>query len=189
MKKVDNRTYSVYMHTTPDGRVYIGMTGQKPEDRWVRGEGYKSNPRFYQAIREEGWDNIEHEILETGLSRAEAAELEKGLIAEYNSTDLAFGYNMKSGGEGGHMLGRGQSLYCVETDTLYANAGAAAHDLGINREAMYLNHKHGGMTFLALDEDGVEQYKIFDEISQYPSLQGLSAEDLTDDICQLIFGE
>ena len=88
MKKVDNRTYSVYMHTTSDGRVYIGMTGQRPEDRWSRGEGYKDHPRFYQAIKEEGWDNIEHEVLEVGLSRAEAAELEKGLIAEYNSTDL-----------------------------------------------------------------------------------------------------
>lgn len=29
--------YTVYKHTTPSGKVYIGITGQKPERRWQNG--------------------------------------------------------------------------------------------------------------------------------------------------------
>lgn len=29
--------YSVYKHTFPNGKVYIGMTGQEPEKRWANG--------------------------------------------------------------------------------------------------------------------------------------------------------
>ena len=54
--------YVVYKHTTPSGKVYIGITGLKPERRWRNGNGYKDNEHFYRAILKYGWDNIKHEI-------------------------------------------------------------------------------------------------------------------------------
>lgn len=39
--------YCVYKHTSPSGKVYIGITNQKPTRRWREGEGYrpKEGPR------------------------------------------------------------------------------------------------------------------------------------------------
>lgn len=90
--------YSVYKHTAPSGKVYIGITCQNPLRRWNSGRGYKSSPHFYSAILKYGWDCFSHEILYTGLSKEEAEHLEIDLIAKYNSTDPACGYNQATGG-------------------------------------------------------------------------------------------
>lgn len=45
-----------------------------------------------------GWDNIEHKILYTNLSKKEAEELEIKLIKEYKSNDRSYGYNIDNGG-------------------------------------------------------------------------------------------
>lgn len=34
-------SYTVYKHTSPSGKVYIGITKKKPEYRWNHGRGYK----------------------------------------------------------------------------------------------------------------------------------------------------
>lgn len=91
--------YTVYKHTTPSGKVYIGITKQKPEQRWENGNGYQSNKHFYSAIQKYGWDNIEHEIVENGLTKQQACDLEIELIAEYHATDPRYGYNISTGGE------------------------------------------------------------------------------------------
>lgn len=33
--------YVVYKHTCPNGKVYIGITSQKPEHRWKKGKTFK----------------------------------------------------------------------------------------------------------------------------------------------------
>lgn len=91
--------YCVYRHTTPNGKVYIGITKQRPQDRWHNGHGYVTNIVFYRAIEKYGWDNIEHEILLDGLTREEAKEAEVRLIAEHNATDRRYGYNITAGGD------------------------------------------------------------------------------------------
>ena len=90
--------YTLYKHTTPNGKVYIGITSRKPEARWEGGNGYKSNIYFYRAITLYGWDNIEHTILAEGLSKREAEELEIATIKEYNATNPDKGYNLREGG-------------------------------------------------------------------------------------------
>ena len=52
--------YSVYMHTTPSGKRYIGITCQDPKIRWGNGYNYKKQPYFSNAINEFGWNNIKH---------------------------------------------------------------------------------------------------------------------------------
>lgn len=102
--------YSVYKHTLPrkisgkdNDMIYIGITSLKPEKRWANGSGYKNNDYFCRAIQKYGWNNFLHEILFEGLSCDEAGQKESELIAEYNSNQKQFGYNLQSGGTNGYV--------------------------------------------------------------------------------------
>lgn len=90
--------YSVYKHTGPTGRIYIGITKQNPRARWQNGKGYVANARFMNAINKYGWDSFKHEIVASGLSKCEAEETEIELIAFYDSANPEFGYNIALGG-------------------------------------------------------------------------------------------
>lgn len=89
--------YYVYKHTCPNGKVYIGITSMKPEQRWKNGEGYRTQI-FYRAIQKYGFDNICHEILFTGLTKEEAEQKEIELISRYKSNQKEYGYNVDNGG-------------------------------------------------------------------------------------------
>ena len=79
----ENR-WCVYKHTCPDGRVYIGITSELPQYRWDGGMGYQySNREFFRYILATGWDNIEHEVLYSGLNEKEARRLERLEILKY----------------------------------------------------------------------------------------------------------
>lgn len=94
--------YTVYKHTTPSGKVYIGITKQKPEQRWNNGNGYKNNEHFHRAILKYGWENIEHEIIcQAPMSAEQAGAVEKSLIELYDSTNPDKGYSNSIGGEYG----------------------------------------------------------------------------------------
>lgn len=91
--------FCVYMHTNRiNGKKYIGITSQKPTNRWQNGHGYCLCPIFYAAIKKYGWDSFQHDILYTGLTQEEAERLEVELIAKYRTQDKAHGYNCASGG-------------------------------------------------------------------------------------------
>lgn len=90
--------YTVYKHTSPNGKVYIGITGRSTDIRWNKGNGYHNNKHFYSAITKYGWDNFQHEILYEGLSKEEAETKEQILIKKFNSNNPKYGYNIASGG-------------------------------------------------------------------------------------------
>lgn len=96
---IEDTGYTVYKHTAPNGKVYIGISGQNPERRWANGEGYKKNKHFYRAILKYDWKNIKHEIVGNGLTKEQACNLEIELIAKYDSTNRDKGYNKSTGGE------------------------------------------------------------------------------------------
>lgn len=98
----ENENYTVYKHTAPNGKIYIGITQQDVKSRWQNGKGYHHNKHFKNAIKKIGWDNFTHEILSVGLSKKEACEKEIELIKKYNSNDPDYGYNQSSGGESGN---------------------------------------------------------------------------------------
>lgn len=93
--------YTVYQHINKmNNKVYIGITMRNPVERWGRnGSNYRTSPHFYSAIQKYGWDNFEHIILFTELTKEEACRKEQELIKEYNSMDRNFGYNSTSGGD------------------------------------------------------------------------------------------
>jgi group I intron endonuclease len=98
MSGTNDNNNVLYLHITPSGKKYFGITSQKPKYRWNNGNGYKSNPHFWRAIEKYGWDNITHIILADDLIEEEADLFEKFLIAYYDSTDKNKGYNIASGG-------------------------------------------------------------------------------------------
>lgn len=91
--------YCVYKHTTPSGKVYIGITKQIPQKRWKNGKGYELCTAFHRAIEKYGWGNIKHEILHANLTEDEACEKEVEEIKRHNSADPRHGYNLTNGGE------------------------------------------------------------------------------------------
>lgn len=98
---MNDKKYVVYKHTSPSGKVYIGITCQKPTIRWgLRGQNYSGSKYFWKSIQKYGWDAFEHEILVNGLTESEAKAEEIRLIAEYKSNKEEFGYNITSGGGG-----------------------------------------------------------------------------------------
>lgn len=89
--------YYVYCHTFPNGKKYIGITKQEPERRWRHGKGYEGQPVF-NAILKFGWNNISHEILFKGLTKAEAEAKEIELIEALETDSHKHGYNVEKGG-------------------------------------------------------------------------------------------
>jgi hypothetical protein len=73
-----------------------------PEYRWNHGKGYIKNQYFYRAIQKYGWNNFQHEILFSGLTKKEACDKEIELIELHNSTNPELGYNVSSGGDIGN---------------------------------------------------------------------------------------
>ena len=97
MGVINDKDYCVYMHTNKhNSKVYIGITSQKPEDRWgnngikyfdKRKDGEYRQTVFARALKkypdwEEDW---EHTILAEHLSQEEAVTMEIELIALYKS--------------------------------------------------------------------------------------------------------
>lgn len=104
-------TWCLYRHTSPSGKVYIGITSNI-KVRWSN-NGYRYttyNSIFKHAILKYGWDNIKHEILFDNLTKEEACKLEQKLIKHYK--DLNISYNITDGGEGA--LGRKHSQETIQ---------------------------------------------------------------------------
>lgn len=100
MKK--EKRYSLYRHTSPSGKVYIGITSQPVEHRWNHGKGYMKTEKapFKSTIIKYGWNNIKHEVLFTDLSEEKAKYLEMELVRHYKSLGISLNYT--DGGDGLH---------------------------------------------------------------------------------------
>lgn len=91
--------WCVYLHTFPNGKVYVGVTSRTPNRRWgLNGQGYCNNRYMWNAINKYGWENVEHTILLNGLNREEASQAEQYFIAKYDATNRKKGYNFTTGG-------------------------------------------------------------------------------------------
>lgn len=96
--KIEDKCFTVYMHTSPHGKRYIGITSREPKVRWRSGWGYIENAHFWNAIKLYKWQNFKHEILYTNLTKEEAEQKEIELIAFYDSANPEKGYNVSLGG-------------------------------------------------------------------------------------------
>ena len=102
--EIYNDNYCVYVHTNKiDNRKYVGQTCQNVDSRWRDGKGYQESPYFYNVIQKYGWDNFEHEVIASHLTKEEADNFEKLLINKLNTMDRLYGYNLKEGGSNGKL--------------------------------------------------------------------------------------
>jgi group I intron endonuclease len=94
---IDNNypKFTVYMHVNKiNGKRYIGITKINPYKRWgTYGVGYKTQRYFYKSIQKYGWDNFEHIIVATNLSKDDAKTMETNLIIKYKTLNRYYGYN------------------------------------------------------------------------------------------------
>lgn len=99
----EDKVYNLYRHTSPTGKVYIGITNQPVTHRWGRkGEGYmnvKKGP-FKSTIKKYGWQDIKHEVLFIKLTKERAILLEKVFVAYYKRHNISL--NVTDGGDGCH---------------------------------------------------------------------------------------
>lgn len=109
---IENGNYCVYVHTSPSGKMYVGQTGMKPERRWgkdgacylkKKGNGEYAQRIFAHAILKYSWENFEHEIIASNLTKEEADSFEKLLIEKLNTMDSKYGYNTREGGSHGKL--------------------------------------------------------------------------------------
>lgn len=158
--------YSVYYHRNlKTNQYYVGITKQKPLLRWrKKGQGYKSQKKFWDAIQKYGWNNFEHKILYQNLTAEEAGLIEQRLIIQYDS--IKNGYNQDKGGHiTNHsdktiqkikqsMLGHshseetknkiikikqqqsGKKVLCIETNIVYNSIGEAMRKTGIDKSSI-----------------------------------------------------
>lgn len=93
------KSWTVYKHISPSGKVYVGISSNV-KNRWA-GNGYYyqlSETIFSRAIKKYGWNNFQHIIIKEGLSKDEACNMEKELIAYYKAKHIS--YNITDGGDG-----------------------------------------------------------------------------------------
>lgn len=91
--------WTIYEHISPSGKIYVGITSKKSLNaRWEGGNGYIRCKLFYKAIQKYGWDNIEHNVIATGLGEKTAKNMERDLIAFYKARGIS--YNITDGGDG-----------------------------------------------------------------------------------------
>lgn len=92
-------SYKLYVHITPENKLYIGVTQQRScAVRWNCGRNYTTG-KFKLAVERFGWSNIQHIVLFDNLSKEMAYECEKYLIHKYHTTDDRYGYNTSEGGD------------------------------------------------------------------------------------------
>lgn len=93
------KEWIVYKHTSPSGKVYVGITSNITR-RWAsRGYYYQiKDTIFARAIKKYGWENFTHTILYKHLSLQEASHKERELISIQKAINNS--YNIADGGQG-----------------------------------------------------------------------------------------
>lgn len=156
-------SYKIYCHTNKiNGKKYIGQTKQTLQARWGKnGLEYirkQPNSHFSLAILKYGWDNFNHEVLYTNLTKEEANQKEQELIAKYNTQHPKYGYNITAGGNTNTLTDEqkekrrelnyqmwndgtfkkiiNKPVYCVELDLTFESALSAERATGIDNSTI-----------------------------------------------------
>lgn len=93
--------YTVYKHTSPSGKAYIGITNDYKKRCREHRHAAKNDSgfTFHRAIRKYSWESFKHEIVTDNITKSEAVRIEALLIKELN-TLVPNGYNILSSAEG-----------------------------------------------------------------------------------------
>lgn len=167
-------SYKVYMHVSPSGKVYIGITKNSLKKRWNAGRGYLKSTKFGYAIQKYGWDNIEHRLLFDNLSELDAKMIEEDLIWYYKK--IGKSYNITDGGDGGKGVKMSDTtkkklsiantgrLHSDETKEKIRKARTGIKFSDEHRHNLSVAHKgQGGKAVIEITTDGIV-------LNKYPSI-------------------
>lgn len=91
--------YKVYMLTFPNGKSYIGYTGERLIETRIA-KGYNHNRRISRALKQYA-GQLKIYLLADNLTKTEAEAKEIYFISLYQTTTRRKGYNYSKGGAGG----------------------------------------------------------------------------------------
>jgi hypothetical protein len=151
-------TCGIYRFISPSGKCYVGQS-ENIERRLIehRSASTYKNPKFYNAIKKYGFDNMTFEILEE-CEKGKLVEKEIYWISHFNSFNE--GYNSTTGGEGGYIRSEetieklrqaftgvyngSQNIPFYIDEKLYSSIGVASKDLHIPIKTIHnrLNSKN-----------------------------------------------
>lgn len=148
--------FCVYRHTSPSGKVYIGIS-KSLKRRWEgSGMNYLRKNKdgkyihwlFARAIIKYGWDNFKHEILFENLDEISAKLIEEDLIYYYKKDRLS--YNVAPGGFSCTHINKGKSIVqlTLDLEIIAEFANAVEAGLSINASSSNITHaiKRKGQT-------------------------------------------
>lgn len=99
-KQFYSSTSILYLHVNRiNKRCYIGITIQSAKLRWGKGNPYRNNRRFANAIKKYGWESFDSFIIAFADDRDVLAEAEKLAITLAGGHKSKFTYNLSPGGE------------------------------------------------------------------------------------------
>lgn len=180
----NNKKYIVYEHIFPNGMVYVGLTSNDPEKRWGKNGCRYKNKKFYDDIKNYGWENIEHKIIKSNLTVDEAIRIEKELILKYKENGVS--YNISNGGELGlediaMFTYKGKTYTAKELIKFGKVSGLTAHDITTR-----VNH-HGwsieeALTKPKMKKDYMYEYNgnmyFIKDLIQFSKVKDLTIKDL-----------
>lgn len=117
----------IYKATSPNNKVYIGLTRYSLEKRKYRHKctmvsKKTRNYKFYNALNKYGFENFKWEVIDTASTYSELLKKEQYYIKLYDSKTN--GYNSTIGGEGvvGNTVTIEQKLKYSESNKKYWNS-------------------------------------------------------------------
>lgn len=166
-----NKTWTIYRHINKtNGFSYIGQTSFRlSKYRWgTAGHGYQTQPAFWSAIREFGWENFEHEILETGITSLKEANLREQYWIGYYHTWIGDpeckGYNTMRGG--------GNNWYIASEETREKMRQAKLGKAHTDEYNEMLSQIEGGRRIICVETG--EEYYSFGDVERKTKIRHVS---------------
>ena len=170
------KTYTVYRHISPNGKMYVGITSLSPNLRWRNGQGY-SQQYFAKAIKKYGWENFQHEILLSDLTQQQAECAERIFIGYWDLTNHNKGYNIDNGG---NSIGSHSEI--TRSKISNAKSGANHHfygkHLSIQHKRKLQDNSHKKMV-VALDKESNKVMFVCKSIRDAERWSGVAHESIS----------
>ncbi len=165
------KTFSVYIITcVTNKKKYVGLTCQEVRKRISNGKKYRG--KLGAAVKELGWENFTWEVVASDMTLEDAKNLEKQLIAQFDTRNDKYGYNCTVGGEC-RLIGHAQS---AETRKKISNTSKSKEFSKEHRErisqAKSGTHHHFAKKLYQYDLDG-NLIRVWDYMSEASKTLGI----------------
>ena len=132
----ETRTYKIYKHALPNGKVYIGTTSaEKLYERFQYGNGYDKQP-FGAAVAEYGWSQVTTTILEEIVGTYKDATIVEAYWVKKSIDEGYEVYNKHYATKEKEYKYNWAGCTIVDNNTYYESFAAAARFIGVTRQAV-----------------------------------------------------